>query len=67
MKVFEEEWVNSENHIGDRMISEHTTLALVVLGINSLFLRGLQILQPNLIAVIFLVLNRHLFSTANNR
>ena len=38
MELSEEEWVNA-----DRMIAESTTLILVVLGVNPLFLGGLHL------------------------
>ena len=43
MDASEEEWVNFENQLYDRMIALRTTLALVVLGVNPLFLGGLYI------------------------
>ena len=43
LEAFEDEWVNSENHWGDWMIAQCTTLALVVLGVNPLFLGGLHL------------------------
>ena len=38
MEATEEEWVNSEKLRGNSMIEYRTTLALVVLGVNPLFL-----------------------------
>ena len=43
LEASEEEWVNSENHLGDFMTTYHTTLSFVVLGINPLNLGGLQL------------------------
>ena len=42
MEASEEEWVNSENYWGDWIIALRMTIALVILGVNLLFLGGLH-------------------------